>query len=117
MLTLSPPITVPNLQKLHVVSVQLDGDNLVASVIVVVQGTGNIVYGTYQLTIRDDISIGLRATVNPLGYNDRVESFSTPSVGAFSALVTAYTGVIGVRNKAAETSLQAAGLLPPGTIA
>lgn len=115
MLTLTTPVTIPNLQKLHVVSVLLDGDNLLAAV-VVVQGTGNITYGTYQLTVKDDVSSGLRAAVSPLGYNDRVEVFTTPSVGAFTALVTAYTGAIGARNKAAESALLAAGLLPAGTV-
>lgn len=116
MLTLTTPVTIPNLQKLHVVSVLLDGDNLLAAVVVVVQGTGNITYGTYQLTVKDDVSSGLRAAVSPLGYNDRVEVFTTPSVGAFTALVTAYTGAIGARNKAAESALLAAGLLPAGTV-
>jgi hypothetical protein len=116
MLSLTSPITVPNIQKTHVASVQLDGDNLVATVVVIVQGTGNVTYGTYTLTIHDDVSTGLRATASPLGYTDRVEVFTTPSIGAFTALVTAYTGAIGARNKAAESALLAAGLLPAGTV-
>jgi len=116
MLSLTTPITIPNLQKAHVASVQLDGDNLIAYVTVVVQGTGNITYGTYQLTVKDDVSTGLRATVSPLGYNDRCEVFTAPSVGAFTALVTAMTGGISARLKAAESALLAAGLLLAGTV-
>lgn len=116
MLTLTTPVTVPNIQKAHVASVTLDGDNLVASATVIVQGTGNITYGVYTLTVKDDVSTGLRATASPLGYNDRVETFTTASVGAFTALVTAMTGGINARLKAAESALLAAGLLPAGTV-
>ncbi len=119
MLTLTAAITVPNIQKIHVDAVQLDGVNNVATVTCSVQGPG-VTYGVYQLQVRDaavGTSQGLRQTAAPLGYNDRVEVFTTSSPTAFSDLVTAYTGAIVARNKAAESALLAAGLLPAGTVA
>lgn len=116
MLALTTPVTIPNIQKMHVAAVQLDGDNSLATVTVVVQGTGSITYNTYQIVIRDGTSQGLRATVSPLGYTDRCEVFTTSTPTGFSDLVTAYTGAIATRNKAAETALLAAGLLPPGSV-
>jgi hypothetical protein len=114
---LTTPITIPNIQKMHVAAVQLDGDNLVANVTVVVQGTGNIVYGTpYQLAIRDGVCQGIRATVSPLGYSDRVEVFTSTVASGFTNLVAAYTGAIAARNSAVETMLIAAGLMPAGTV-
>jgi hypothetical protein len=120
MLTLTTPVSVPNIQKVHVDAVLLDGLNNVATVTCSVQGSGGIVYSVVNLQIRDasvGLSQGIRATVAPLGYADRVEVFSTSSATAFTDLVTAYTGAIVARNKAAESALLAAGLLPAGTVA
>lgn len=120
MLSLTTPIAIPNLQKIHVDAVQLDGNANVATVTCSVQGAGGIIYNVVNLQIRDagvGLSQGLRATVAPVGYTDRVEVFTVSSPTAFTDLVTAYTGAIVARNKAAESALLAAGLLPAGTVA
>lgn len=118
MLTLTSAITVPNIQKIHVDAVQLDSNLNVGTVTCSVQGAGGIVYSIVTVTVRDGSSQGLRATVSPLGYFDRVESFTVTTATGFTDLVTAYsTGSVTVKNKAAESALLAAGLLPPGTVA
>lgn len=120
MLSLTTPIAIPNLQKIHVDAVSLDGNALVGTVTCSVQGAGGLIYSVVALQIRDagvGLSQGLRATVAPLGFTDRVEVFSVSSPTAFTDLVAAYTGAIVTRNKAAESMLLAAGLLPPGTVA
>lgn len=117
MLSLTTPISIPNLQKVHVDAVQLDGNLNVGTVTCSVQGAGGIIYSVVNLQVRDGTSQGLRATVAPVGYSDRVEVFSTSTPTGFSDLVTAYTGAIVARNKAAESALLAAGLLPAGTVA
>lgn len=113
---LTTPITIPNIQKMHVAAVQLDSDNLVANVTVVVQGGGGIVYNTYPLVVRDGNSQGIRATAAPLGYADRCELFIASTPSGFTSLVAAYTGTIAARNSATETALIAAGLMPPGVV-
>lgn len=113
---LTTPIAIPNIQKMHVAAVQLDSDNLVANVTVVVQGTGGIVYAVTQLQVRDGSSQGIRATVSPLGYLDRIETFTVSTPSGFTTLVAAYTGTIAARNSATETALIAAGLMPTGTV-
>lgn len=117
MLTLTTPVTIPNLQKVHVDAVELDGNANVATVVCSVQGTGGIVYSIVQLLVRDGLSQGLRATVSPLGYQDRVEVFTTTTATGFTDVVTAFTGAITARLKAVESSLLAAGLLPAGVVA
>lgn len=117
MLTLTTPVTIPNLQKIHVDAVLLDGNALVGTVACSVQGSGGVVYSVVNITVRDGISQGIRATVSPVGFTDRVELFSTSTPTAFTDLVAAYTGAITARNKAAETALLTAGLLPAGTVA
>ena len=113
---LTTPISVPNIQKMHVAAVQIDGDNLVCTVTLIVQGAGGIVYGSYQLQVRDGQSQGIRATVSPLGYTDRVEQFLASTPTAFTDMVAAYTGAVAARNRAAESALIAAGLMPPGVV-
>jgi hypothetical protein len=115
--TLTTPIAVANIQKIKVVAVQLDGDLNVATVSLSVQGSGGRVYSTPTLQVRDGLSQGLRATASPLGYQDVVETFTTTTATGFTDLVTAYTGAINARNKAAETALITAGLLPAGAVA
>lgn len=117
MLTLTTPLPVPNLQKIKVAAVQLDGDNNVASITCVVFGPGAKVYATVGLSVRDGDCQGLRGTVTPLGYSDIIELFTVTRATGFTDLVAAYTGNIGNRNKAAETFLMNAGLLPAGTVA
>jgi hypothetical protein len=117
MLTLTTAITIPNIQRVHVDAVLLDGNTSVATVSCSVLGTGSLTYSIVTLYVRDGTSQGLRATAAPVGYNDRVEIFSVATPTAFTDLVAAYTGNITVRNKAAESVLLAAGLLPPGTVA
>lgn len=114
---LTTPITIPNIVKMHVASVQLDSDALTATISVVVQGAGNVVYGpTYILTVRDGPSTGIRANATPQTYNDRMEVFSATTPTGFTDLVSIYTGNINARNRAAETALITAGLMPPGTV-
>ena len=120
MLTLTTPITVPNITKVHVDSVALDSNLNTGTVVCSVQCAGVIPYGgPVVLTVRDGQSQGLRATVTPLGVLDRLEVFSTTTATGFTDLVAAYSagGGVGVKNKAAESALLAAGLLPPGAVA
>ncbi len=117
MLSLTTPITVPNIQKIHVDAVQLDGNALAATVNCSIQGAGGIIYAVVQIQVKDGSSQGLRATASPLGYLDRLEVFTLATPTGFSDLVAAYTGGISARNKAAESVLLAAGLLPAGTVA
>ncbi len=107
---------MPNLQKMQVAAVDCNSNALTATVTVIVYGTGNVVYGTYFLVIQDGTSQGLRATAAPLGYADRVEIFTLATPTGFTDLMTAYTGNIAARNRAAETALITAGLLPPGVV-
>lgn len=116
MLNMSTAIPVPNIQKVRVDSVQLDGSTLTATVLCSVLGAGGLVYAVVQLVIKDGPAQGVRANPSPLGYTDLVQVFSVTSPTAFTDLVTAYTGGIVARNKAAESSLLAAGLLPPGSV-
>lgn len=119
MLTLTSAITVPNIQKIHVDAVQLDSNTNIGTVTCSVQGAGGLVYSVPTVVVRDGSSQGIRATVSPLGYFDRVENFTTTTATGFTDLVTAYgtAGNVTVKNKAAESALLAAGLLPPGTVA
>lgn len=116
MLTLTTPVTIPNLQKIHVDAVQFDGNANVATVSCSVQGSGGVIYAIATITVRDGQSQGLRATVAPLGYQDRVELFTTSTPTGFTDLVTASTGAITARLKGAESALLSAGLLPPGVV-
>jgi hypothetical protein len=115
--TLTTPIAIPNIVKMHVVSVQLDSDALVASLTVNAQGAGNVSYGNYSLTVRDGTSTGIRANATPISYADRLELFSANTPTGFTDLVTVYTGNIAARNRAAETALITAGLMPAGVVA
>jgi hypothetical protein len=115
--TLTAAIAIPNIQKMKVVAVTLDGDLNVGTVTISVQGSAGKVYSVVGLSVRDGSSQGVRATVAPVGYQDIVEVFTTATATGFTDLVSAYTGNIGNRNKAAETALIAAGLMPAGTVA
>lgn len=117
MLTLTAAVSVPNIQRIHVDAVQLDGNTNVATVTCSVLGGGATTYSVYTLLVRDGACQGLRATVAPIGYQDRVEVFAATVATGFTDLVTASTGGITARLKAAESSLLAAGLLPAGTVA
>lgn len=123
MLTLTTPITVPNVTKIHVDSVALDSNTNTGIVVCSVQCAGVIPYGgPLILTVRDGAgnAQGIRATVTPLGVLDRLEVFAHATAAtAFTDLVAAYSagGGVGVKNKAAESALLAAGLLPPGAVA
>jgi hypothetical protein len=117
MLTLTAAISIPNIQKIHVDAVQLDGVANQALVTVTVQGSGAVVYKVITLGVRDGTSDGLRAKVTPVGYSDIVEVFAVATPTGFTDLVTAYTGAINARNKAAESAMLAAGLFPAGTVA
>ena len=118
MLTLTAAIAVPNIQKVHVDAVQLDGNANVATITCSVQGGGGLIYGFFTLSVRDGQSQGLQATVAPLGYLDRVQLFTASTPTGFTDFVAAYTGgTVTAKNKAAESALLAAGLLPPGTVA
>jgi hypothetical protein len=101
---------------MHVDAVSLDGNLNVATVTVSVQGTGGKIYGVVTVTVRDGLSQGVRATVAPIGYQDIVELFTVTTATGFTDLVTAYTGAINARNRAAETALIAAGLMPAGVV-
>lgn len=116
-LALTTPITINNIQKIHVASVFLDGDNNLANIICVVTVSGGLQFGQpLQITVRDGQSSGIRAKAVPLSATDVVEVFALTTPTGFTDLVTAYTGSINVRNKAAETALIASGCIPAGVV-
>jgi hypothetical protein len=117
MLTLTTPVAVPNIQKIHVDAVQLDVNANLGLVTCTVQGGGGLVYRVITLGIRDGQSDGIRAKASPVGFTDIVEVFSVATPTGFTDLVTAYTGGITARNKAAEAALLATGCLPAGAVA
>ena len=120
MLTLTTPIVIPNVTKIHVDSVSLDSNLNLGTVVCSVQCAGVIPYGgALAISVRDGVSQGIRATVTPLGVLDRLEVFTTATATGFTDLVAAYSagGGVNVKNKAAESMLLAAGLLPPGAVA
>ncbi len=120
MLTLTTPIAVPNVTKVHVDSVALDSNTNTGTVVCSAQCAGAIPYGgPVVLTVKDGQSQGLRVTASPLGILDRLEVFTTTTATGFTDLVTAYSagGGVGAKNKAAESALLAAGLLPAGAVA
>lgn len=118
MLSLTTPIAIPNVQKVHVDAVQLDSNTNTGVVTCSSQGGGALIYGVYALTVKDGSAQGLRAAVSPTGYTDRVEVFTAAPATAFTDLVAAYgaAGNVAAKNRAVETMMQAAGLLPAGAI-
>jgi hypothetical protein len=119
MLNLSVNVQVPNIAKMRVVVVDLNGDTNTALVTVAVQGAGGAAWpSTFTLGIRDGSSEGLRAKGSPLGYGDILEVFGFTTPTGFTDLVTAYVGGgISARNKAVESYLVTLGALPAGTVA
>lgn len=122
MLTLTTPITVPNLTRLRVRRVEFDEDTSVAYVHVEAVGPGGAppVYpgSPFVLEIRNGNSIGLRATASPASFTDRVQQFTIATPTGFTALVAAYVGAtVAARNRGAETAGVAAGWLPGGSVA
>jgi hypothetical protein len=119
MLNLTVNVPVPNITKMRVVVVDLNGDTNTALVTVAAQGAGALPWPTLlTLGIRDGSSEGIRAKASPLGYGDILEVFGFTTPTGFTDLVTAYVGGgISARNKAAESYLVSIGALPAGTIA
>jgi hypothetical protein len=124
MLTFTTPIAVPQIVNAQVVRVAPDLDELAVYVTVKLRSGGNLPYpsvGTlYTLGIRDGVGLaqGLRATVAPTCYTDRAELFYHPTAAtAFTDIVAAFVGAsLAIKNKAVETALAAAGLLPAGAV-
>ena len=118
MLSLTVNIPVPNLNKMRVVVVDLNGDTNTALITIAVQGVGALSWPqVFTLGIRDGSSDGLRAKGTPLGYGDIVEIFGFNTPTGFTDLVTAYVGSgINARNKAAEAYLSSIGALPAGNV-
>jgi len=119
MLNLTVNVPVPNIAKMRVVVVDLNGDTNTALVTVSAQGAGALPWPQlFTLGIRDGSSEGLRAKGTPLGYGDILEVFGFTTPTGFTDLVTAYVGGgISARNKAAESYLVTLGALPAGTVA
>jgi hypothetical protein len=123
--TLTTPIAVPQVTNLRVVRVAPDVDDQAIYLTVQARSGGLLPYpsvGTlYNLAVRDGAGLaqGLRATAAPTCFTDRVEVFSHPTAAtAFTDLATAYAGAGGlaVKNKAVESAMIAAGLMPPGVV-
>jgi len=119
MLNLTVNIPVPNLNKMRVAVVDLNGDTNTALVTVAVQGVGALPWAsTYQLTIQDGASTGIRGKASPLGYGDIIEYFGLQTPTGFTDLVAAISGNgINAKNKSIETYLSSIGALPAGTVA
>ena len=118
MLNLTAAIAIPNIAKMRVDAVQFDGTLNVATVTATVFGVGapGKVYQVVTLTVRDGTSTGVRANASSVGFTDMLEIFSAATPTGFTDLLASNTGNLTVRNKAAESALLAAGLLPAGTV-
>ena len=122
--TLTATIAVPQIGNMRVVRVAPDIDDAAVYVWVQVRSAAGLPYpsvGTlYTLAIRDGAGLaqGLRATVTATAFNDRVELFAHPTYATgFADVAAANVGAtVVIRNKAVETALTAAGLLPPGVV-
>jgi hypothetical protein len=116
MLTLTSAITVPNITRCKVKRLTIDDDSQTVFVTVDVMAAGARVYGTYQCAVRNGSCQGLKEKSAPAGYNDIVEEVTVTDATGYTDLAT-LTGTAPARYKAAETALEAAGLLPDGTVA
>lgn len=116
MLTLTSAITVPNITRFRVKKLAMGDDEQSVFVTIDAMAAGSRVYGTYQITVKNGASQGLREQASPGGYNDIIEVFTATYATGYTDLAT-LTGTPIARYKAAETALQSAGLLPAGSIA
>lgn len=120
MLTLTTPVSVPNLTKCRVKAVRLDQDSSTAFVDVEVGGAAGRIYATLSLAIRNGLCDAIVRTSSPSGWND-LYGFGpqvTLATG-FTDFVAAYTGAIAAKNKNAETWMSdpTRALLEAGTVA
>jgi hypothetical protein len=100
-----------------VVRVAPDLDDATIYIVVQARSGGGLVYGTYQLNVRNGSSQGIRATVAPASFVDRVEVFTVATPTGFTDILAAFVGAtLAVRNSAVETALIAAGLMPAGAV-
>jgi hypothetical protein len=122
--TLTAAIAVPQIGNMRVVRVAPDVDDSAVYVSVQVRSAAGLPYpsvGTiYNLTIRDGAGLaqGIRANGSAAAFNDRVEVFAhaTYATGLTDVVAANVGASMVVRNKAVETALTAAGLLPPGVV-
>jgi len=122
--TLTATIAVPQIGNMRVVRVSPDLDDSAIYITVQVRSAAGLPYpsvGTlYTLAVRDGAgqAQGIRASLAPVAFNDRVEVFTHATVAtAFTDINTAYVGAsLAIKNKAVETALIAAGLMPAGVV-
>ena len=120
MITLSPIIAIPDLNRARVRSYRLlDDDTGEITVEVGAAAGGGRIYGAFALRVTNGPCVGLRATAAPVGFRDTVELFSLVVPTAFTDIAAAaHTGANeAARRRNIETALIAAGLLPAGTVA
>jgi hypothetical protein len=125
MVTLTTPITVPNLTRARLSRPDIDEDASVLTLRAEVGGAGGRIYGVYTLTIANGQAQGVRATAAPAGWGDVVQVF-TRTTADLPGIATAYTdavsaflaggGALAARLRALETYLQSVGLLPAGSV-
>jgi hypothetical protein len=127
MLTLSSAITIPNLAKMRLKRPLPDDDAQVFYVQCEVSTLANLAYDgdgagadrLYMLIVRNGVCQGIRATVSPTGFRDRVQLFSLNVPTGYTDAYAAYhntAGGFGAKIDALETALVAAGIMPAGTV-
>jgi hypothetical protein len=123
--TFTSAITIPNIQKCRLKKPLFDADASTLYVNCEVQGTGGIIYSGvggsdgYLLQLKNGTCTGLRATASPIGFNDRVELFTSTISTGYTDGVAAFNGggaTDALKLKALETYCVAQGLLPAGTV-
>ncbi len=120
MLTLTTPVTIPNITKLRVNSPVFDDDNSLLTVRVDVQIAGALVVKSLACVIGNGSAQGVRANPSPLNVDDRVQVFTQSQPTGYTDAVAAYNaagGGVSAKCKAIETYMLGVGLLPAGTVA
>lgn len=118
-LTLTTPVAIPNLARVRCRRPQFDDDANEIRVAVEAVTLSGILYSTYSCVLRNGTCQGVRATVAPVGFTDRLETFTTTVVAAYTDARVAFMGASGpgAQLRALETYMRDQGLLPAGTVA
>lgn len=118
MLTLTTPITCPNITKARVRRLETDEDNAEVRVMVELTGPSNRFYGNVDLAVRNGMSDRVRANPAPLRFDDLVlvDRLAVSTATGYTDLSTLSGANPSARNRAAETALVSAGVLPAGTV-
>lgn len=116
--TLTATIAVPQITNLRVTRVAPDLDDAVVYITVQARNATGLVFPMpLPLVARNGISDGVRAKVTPVGFFDRLEIFQVATPTGFTDVLAAFEGAsLAIRNRAIETALIAAGLMPAGVV-